>query len=133
MKLPHQLSATLFVLTGAVFGMLASDVATNLGVTHCKYAVEFKHELTRTSDMECTRKAVNGGINMSAIDSKTMAQSNCLWVVYGHPNADGSFSAYRGWESWVGRYQNRGIPMIFKAAEIQAIHRFEFDPFPWIH
>lgn len=131
MKSLKKLYAPFLISAGVVIGMFASDLAANVGITDSKYVVELKHEQSRQADVKCSRKAVNGGFNMSGIDPKTMVQTNCRWMLYGHPMADGSFAVHRGWETWTGRFANRSTPLVIAADEIVEMHKYMFDPFPW--
>ncbi len=115
------LVAVLCFLLGQVSGMLSSDIATWNGFPYAMHTVELVHEQTAAHDFRCTVTGALIGTNLSTMDKTTDRQKDCILVLAGTLNSDGSFNAYRDGTTWFGRWASYGRPVVLPAQMIKKV------------
>ena len=109
------------MLVGFAGGAFLSDAATLGGFPHHKYVVTLKHTDSPVSDYLCTKRASGAGLNLSAIDSDSGRQKDCVIYVTGERNLDDSFDIYYGADTWWGRWQGRDKPLHIHTKDILSV------------
>lgn len=106
--------------------MVASDIATYQGFPYATYFLEVSHDQSPRSDFRCMWLGTQFGKNFSEQDQETGAQKDCVLLVTGTKNPDGSFDACNGWESWYFRWANKSQLYRIQASEIKSSKRVNF-------
>lgn len=114
------LSVLALILAGALLGGYASDIAVDYGFPHSSYVLELQYEPSRKADYNCMQLGALLGENVSSRNIATGEQEDCVLVVTGSLNADGSFSGYKGWSTWYGRWINRSFPIVIPRTSIKS-------------
>lgn len=113
----------LTLAVGVVIGCALSDLATIRGFPHVKYLVQLTHEASRKGDFLCMKRGGIYGTNLSERNPVAGVQENCLILLTGEIQADGSVDAYLGNMTWYWRMRNAFSPRNIPASDIISVRR----------
>ncbi len=114
-------SSLIFAL-GLTVGMALSDAAALQGFPHKPYIVELTHDSSNKANFDCMKLAavVQGG-NLSELSPSASRQEQCILLLYGDAQPDGSFDAYGGTQTWVGRVTKSSLPTHISNERIKSL------------
>jgi hypothetical protein len=88
MKLP----TSLFALSCFLVGAVAADFGPVIWPAAPQFLLELKFTPSSHDDFVCSKTASQlTSLDLSSYDSSVAKQTNCVLLVRGHPNSDGSF------------------------------------------